>query len=365
MRSAIPVLLRVLRHPKFASELSLNEWDLLVRQARRAELLGYMAWFVPKYELSGEVPEEIARHFSSAKLVADANVRAVHWEVNRIRAAFAKIALPVLLLKGAAYVMADLPSARGRIFHDIDILVPKDRLEKAEELLLWNGWATTHLDAYDQRYYRTWMHELPPLQHLKRKTILDVHHNIQPPTSRLHPNPDKLLEEAVSIGGQINLKVLAPVDMVLHSATHLFQDGELEHGLRDLVDLDSLMRNFGQLNSFWPQLTERAKELGLARSLYYALRYTHRLLGTPIPEDVQRGARFGRPGGIMPTVMDALFLRALMPDHVSCRDPFTGLARWLLYIRSHYLRMPLYLLIPHLVRKTFRREPVVGSEGEK
>jgi hypothetical protein len=26
------------------------------------------------------------------------------------------------------------------------------------------GWAATHHDAYDQRYYRQWMHELPPMQ---------------------------------------------------------------------------------------------------------------------------------------------------------------------------------------------------------
>jgi hypothetical protein len=29
--------------------------------------------------------------------------------------------------------------------------------------------------------------------------------------------------------------------------------------------------------------------------------------------------------------------------------------RWLLYARSHWLRMPAHLLIPHLVRKSLRR----------
>jgi len=28
---------------------------------------------------------------------------------------------------------------------------------------------------------------------------------------------------------------------------------------------------------------------------------------------------------------------------------------WLLYVRSHWLRMPAHLLIPHLVRKSLRR----------
>ena len=34
------------------------------------------------------------------------------------------------------------------------------------------GWATTHHSPYDQRYYRTWMHELPPLRHAVRGSIL-------------------------------------------------------------------------------------------------------------------------------------------------------------------------------------------------
>jgi len=53
--------------------------------------------------------------------------------------------------------------------------------------------------------------------------------------------------------------------------------------------------------------------------------------------------------------MDGLFLRGLAPDHPSCDRPLTRAARWLLYARAHKLRMPLHLLIPHLVRKAIMR----------
>ncbi len=53
--------------------------------------------------------------------------------------------------------------------------------------------------------------------------------------------------------------------------------------------------------------------------------------------------------------MDFLFLRALMPDHESCNDRWTGFARWLLFIRSHWLKMSWYQLIPHLLRKSIKR----------
>ena len=39
--------------------------------------------------------------------------------------------------------------------------------------------------------------------------------------------------------------VLSKPDMVLHSATHLFRNGDFSIGLRDLCDFDWLVREFG------------------------------------------------------------------------------------------------------------------------
>jgi hypothetical protein len=49
--------------------------------------------------------------------------------------------------------------------------------------------------------------------------------------------------------------------------------------------------------------------------------------------------------------MDFCFARGLRPNHASCDERWTPLARRLLYVRSHWLRMPLPLLVRHLVRK--------------
>jgi hypothetical protein len=161
----------------------------------------------------------------------------VRWEVKCIQRALADVGVPVILLKGAAYVMAGLPPAPGRFFSDIDILVPKATLPAVEAALMLHGWATTHHNAYDQRYYRTWMHELPPMRHATRLSVIDVHHAILPETARLRPDPEKLRDAARPLDPNESVMVLAPTDMVLHSALHLFHDGEFDSGLRDLVDL--------------------------------------------------------------------------------------------------------------------------------
>ena len=245
--------------------------------------------------------------------MAAAQTEAVRREVAYVRKALAAVDVDIVLLKGAAYLMAGLPAARGRVFSDVDILVPFDKLGDVEAALMLHGWATTHHNAYDQRYYRQWMHELPPLRHNARMTVLDVHHAILPLTARLKPDSAKLLAASRPIAGQDRLRVLCPVDMVLHSATHLFHNEDLSQGLRDLADLDSLLRHFAREPGFWEELPRRADELDLARPLYYGLRYASRFLGTPVPRRRTRRRAPGDPPRIPGRLMDALYDRALQP----------------------------------------------------
>lgn len=347
------LVLQAFRQPEALTALSLMEWDLLIRQARAANLLASLYALLQRHGLIEQVPHQPRAHLEWDYQLAERHRQAVEWEVSRIREALADVGVPVILLKGAAYAMAKLPHAQGRLFSDIDILVPKTRLGAVEAALMLHGWASTHHDEYDQRYYRTWMHELPPMQHIKRLTVIDVHHAILPETAPLHPDPEKLRAAALPLDGYDDLMVLAPTDIVLHSAAHLFHDGELDSGLRDLVDIDAMLRHFGGMPSFWSTLVDRARGLELARPLFYALRYATRMLHTPVPSSVMKAAEVGQPNRPMLMLMDQLFDRALMPYHVSCSDWFTGPARQMLYIRANWLRMPPLLLARHLFHKAF------------
>lgn len=347
------LVLQAFRKPEALTSLSLADWDLLLRQARHSNLLARLHVLLDERGLLAQVPAQARQHLEWSRTIADRHLQAVQREVTLIRKAVAKAGVPVILLKGAAYAMAELPPAQGRIFSDIDIMVPKESINAVEAALMLHGWATTHHDAYDQRYYRTWMHELPPMRHVRRSTVIDVHHAILPETASIRPDPEKLRAAACVVEGYDDLKVFAPADMVLHSAAHLFHDGELENGLRDLADIDGLLRHFGRQPSFWPGLVERAQELELMRPLFYALRYSANLLHTPIPAEAMDAVRAGRPWWPAMALMDSLFGRALMPDHPSCSDGLTGAARWMLYVRANWLRMPPLLLARHLFHKAF------------
>jgi Uncharacterised nucleotidyltransferase len=250
--------------------------------------------------------------------------------------------------------MAGLPLARGRSSVDIDIMVPRDRLESIERRLVAHGWEPVELNPYDARYYRGWSHELPPLRHRDRGSVLDVHHTILPPLSRLRPDPSAFWRSAVRLTD--GSTAFCPTHMVLHVAVHLFQDGEIAGGLGDLVDFDELCRHFGRCPRFWQELVPAAAELGLARPLFYALRYASLLLATPVPAIVMAAAaRAGKPPAPVRAAMDPLVRGALTPDLTDYRSPWRWTARLCLYIRSHWLRMPPLPLALHLLRKTLLR----------
>jgi hypothetical protein len=265
----------------------------------------------------------------------------------------------VLLLKGAAYAIADLPPAAGRLFGDIDILVPHPQLGQVEAALMLAGWHTQKQDDYDQRYYRRWMHELPPMTHIRRGTVLDVHHNLLPETARIRTQAAPILAAAQALADPPGLSIPANTDLVLHSACHLFHEGEWGHGLRDLVDLDALLRAFATEPTFWSTLLARAKLLNLGRPLYYALDCCQRWLHTPIPANVIPNCPH-RPPAWQRAIMRNLFDAGLGSAHRSCHGRFPKMATFALYIRGHYLRMPWHLLLPHLLHQARRRNQEQG-----
>jgi hypothetical protein len=347
------LLLSVLLKPQQLAKLNLSEWDALLPLARRTGVLGRFYPQLAERCLLQQVPAPVHSHLESAQIIAAEKARMIRWEVNRLQRALLDVVVPVVLLKGAAYVMASLPCAQGRLAADVDVLVPKEHLTLVEQALRRHGWETVELDDYDQQYYRRWMHELPPLRHRLRGTVVDLHHTILPETSRLKPDPAKLFANARPLEGT-PFFVLAPTDMVLHSAAHAFHDGELSNSLRDLLDLHDLLSHFGKDPQFWEALPPRAQELDLSRPLFYALRYTQRFLGTPVPPAVTTAMRRAAPPWPVLRLMDTLLDRVVLPDEQPPRlGP--GFARWLLYIRSHWLRMPPLLLAGHLLRKAHKR----------
>lgn len=305
--------------------LTLEEWDRLLRIGRLTGVLGRVAASAHEEKLLESLPVCVQPHLRAAMLLSEAHQRAIRWELNRIHRALAPTGTPVILLKGAAYLAAGLPTARGRLHRDVDLLVPRPHLDTVERSLLEHGWKVGEDNRLHELYFRKWLHELPPLKHRLRRTVLDVHHTILPHTDTLRVDPQLLWSSATPLP-ETGFQILAPADMVLHCAAHLFRNGDFTRCLRDLCDLESLLRTFLRDERFAETLIERAMRLDLGIPLFYGLRYVEELFGTSIPDALREGMQRWEPMKAKLHLVDALVISALWPRRTDRRNPLRSLA---------------------------------------
>lgn len=354
MSSASKRLIDLMLSPTDAVHLTLTGWTQILSVARAANLLASLSERLKQADVS--VPPQVKRHLEGMAQLSERQRESVHWEAHQLARTLEHLAIPVVLLKGSAYVLGKLPTRLGRLFGDIDILVPRDALGDVELAMMTQGWATGKQSAYDQRYYRQWMHELPPMVNVRRGTVLDIHHTLLPLTSRYTPDPQKLIDASQEVPGLSPIRIPSPQDILIHSITHLFHEGELHNGLRDLFDIDGLIRHFAEsVPDFWNTLLARAVDLQLVNSLFLGLHFSAHILKTPVPSAVLKNCgNFGAPAPVVLWLLEALYNKSLQPIHPDCDSALTGTARWLLYIRAHWLRMPPHLLAMHLSRKAWK-----------
>lgn len=331
------ILVDALRDPKSTALFDAERWTELLTIARAEMLIGSLA-----VRLDGEpMPDSVAQILDDAATNADYQRRSALWEANCAQRALAEYDSKIILMKGTAYVAADLMAGIGRSIGDLDIMVAEDDLPQVEALLMGKGgWEWVKEDAYDDAYYRDYMHELPPLIHKERDRMIDVHHTILPKTAKPTPDAEAMMGATISASLE-RLSTFSPEDMTLHCVAHLFADGDLAGGLRNLWDFHCLVSEFSSTKAdYWDLLDSRSMLHQLAPHLDIAMRLSHRLYGTDI-----QGYNLG-----VQRISTEFYIRRLTARNGRGQKT-RKFTRLVFYIRSHWLRMPPMMLAKHLWTK--------------
>ena len=112
----------------------------------------------------------------------------VRWEAHQLGRALRHLDIPVVLLKGRPTSWATCRSAAGACSATSTSGAPRF-LGDVEVAMMAGDGPRPKQNAYDQRYYRQWMHELPPMVNVRRGYGPRHPHTCYPLTSRYHPDP--------------------------------------------------------------------------------------------------------------------------------------------------------------------------------
>jgi hypothetical protein len=197
---------------------------------------------------------------------------------------FAVEGIKLCPLKGPLQAQSLFDDIGMRTSTDLDLLIPLESLEKADEQLLAHGCERTYptkpltprqWQVYQQEWYH-YSYFFP-----KRGIHIELHWTIGPPDliplefagqirSRAHP---------MEVSGR-TLYSLAdedfPVYLLIHGSRHNWVR------LKWLVDFAVWMRRTG--DQAWEDLILRMEEIGLARSLAQGVLLAHRMFSIPIPK---------------------------------------------------------------------------------
>jgi len=331
------LLITLLRSPERVSEISDEQWNGVFEQGRKNQMLGQLAARLRQAEVFERVLPAVQRHLILAELTAKRRAEAALWELAGLRRAIDS-SIPVVVLKGCAYVAAGDINATGRLFSDVDLMVPRQHLDAVESALISVGWKPSRVNAYDQAYYRNWMHEVPPMEHVRRHTVVDLHHAINPPISRHYVDPSLLMDALVEV--KPGIFVLSPTDRVIHCALHLLQEGEPKKLLRDLFDLHLLLGQHHAGPEDLNKLYLRAEQLNVGGLVRAAVAAAHAIFANDSAQPHDGGWLAGW------AVQAAL--------HSYGRKTWQGeWANTVVLAHSHWMKMPMHLLVPHLIRKAW------------
>ena len=187
--------------------------------------------------------------------------------------------VPVLLLKGAALLVAYCPDPGLRPMGDCDLLVPYALAPRALSILARAGWKPNGASPHAQ-----------PLTH-EKGFDLDLHWNLFVEESG--PTVDEPFWHAALPAplGERTVRVLAPADQLLHVCVHGAQWSPTP-GVRWVADAAMLLAARPDLD--WDRLIAQAERCRLTLAAGLTLGYLRDRFSVGIPDDVLRRLRTDR-----------------------------------------------------------------------
>jgi hypothetical protein len=258
------------------------EWQALVTNAIS---FGMGAICYQKLKELGQIDKlpydtylKLRSDFLTSSAMSVLREREIEEIVQKINAA----GVPVILLKGAHLAEEIYPDPALRQMTDLDLLVPREDIERTKEILLRLGYLPVKSFWID--FETSVSHQLPIFVQDKHLPI-ELHWTILLPTLPYAVDVDGLWNRARTyFFSNTERSGLSPEDLILHLSIHAALQHKLTGGLRMIYDIAVTLSHFeNEIN--WDILVNRAGLWRAESPLFLILLLTQNLFGGNIPED--------------------------------------------------------------------------------
>jgi hypothetical protein len=211
--------------------------------------------------LQQRLPEDFCLYLQFVHAENDRRNHALRRQLGQAAVSLNEVGIEPLLLKGAVRLVDGLyPDLGWRFMHDLDLLIPPDRLGQAVACLESLGYCFTRDAAELPPQHR----HLPPLTHDDAVAVIELHTNLLDPQEMLPAEHVLARSRPVDLDGA-RVRVPEAADQLVHLLGHDRFDGDLWRSgmflLRSIFETTLLCHDDRSLR----QLLDRLASTPLAR----------------------------------------------------------------------------------------------------
>jgi len=279
------------------AQLSDQDWDDVIQQSIRHGVTPLLYQYLKIISPSVQIPIPVLQKLRAMALDHALRNLLLYRELSQVLRELQNDSISVIVLKGAYLAEVIYGNTTLRPMHDVDLLVRKTDLSKAEARMRALGYGPLEDPRIEVDY--TIHQHLRPL--IKPGAVpIEIHWTIEHPNSPFDIEVDELWNRARSatIAG-VQVLVFDPEDLLLHICLHASFHHKFLFGLRPFCDILEIIRHFqGEID--WQQVQHRARRWGIQKYVYLTLYLARELVRADVPEVVLDSLK---PQGFDPRVM--------------------------------------------------------------
>ncbi|MBN1148983.1 MAG: nucleotidyltransferase family protein [Anaerolineales bacterium] len=282
------------------------DWTALLQRANEHGVAPLLSWRLGELEGELDIPQEARQALRMSRLQnAGRNIVLFH-QLGKVLRAMRGAGVEVIALKGAHLAELIYADRALRSMSDIDLLVRREELGRARQVLEQLGYAPSRR-FQTEREAAIHLH-LPPY-HKPGQAVIELHWNIALPSAPTQVDIEALWSASrlATIEGT-PARTLAPEHLLLHLCLHFCQH-DFKLGLRHLCDILAVVEA-PESGLDWEALSSCAQRWKAGKCAFLTLRLAQALLGAPVPAQALSALQ---PGDFTPQIEELARGRILNP----------------------------------------------------